>query len=283
MSLNRINNVTAEKIFKEIGTKGSAPLLVLANDGNAYYCKTTTYGVPSIELINEVIVNKICTCWGLKVPEVALVKISQETINHYLADGGQPLSKRYDRTNFSEAFFFGSQKYSPATELESYFEGVAGKVELRKFNRPLDLIKIGVLDLWIGNRDRKTENPNILLTTADGEKFDIQPIDHTAAFCNCTNYQQINPTFLFLEGKFRILTSPIIRSIAKFVPPTELAGLQLEIREAIRTTIESFDDIFECIPPQWGFSKKAKAHLKEVLSNKARNDEIEKSYMNYLK
>jgi hypothetical protein len=77
-------------------------------------------------------------------------------------------------------------------------------------------VKIGIFDFWIGNKDRKPENPNILIGT-DGNKFDFHPIDHTAAFAFLEDYKQVRDVLLAIEPKNNILSAPIIGSLTKFV------------------------------------------------------------------
>jgi hypothetical protein len=279
MAIIPIRNVTAEKIFKEVNTQGSAPLLVMADDGNIYYCKTTLAKPPYIELINEVLVANFAKCFGLKVPELALVKISKATVDLFVQENGS-LSRRYSKTDFDNELFFGSEKDATATELEVYIQQISGKAEFKNFQNPTDLIKIGVLDLWVGNKDRKPENPNIIITSNNG-KLNFEPIDHTAAFSLCTNYQQVNTTFLFMEERFRILNMPLIKSIASFA--TNLKELKEQITTGIQLTLTNLDDIFDMVPKDWGFSKKAKSHLKDFFSDATRNKSIVESYINYLR
>jgi hypothetical protein len=279
MPFTPIRHVQAEKIFKEINTLGSGPLLVMGNDGNTYFCKTTL-GQPCVELINEILVANFARCFGLKVPELALVKISRQIADLFVNEIG-PFSPRYTKTDFDNSIFFGSERNGTATELEQYIQRICGKIEFRSFENPTDLIKIGVIDLWVGNKDRKRENPNILITANEKGKLNFEPIDHTAAFSFCTNHKEVTPPLLFLEEKFRILNTPLIKSIASFARD-KLDSLAEEITQGINNTLENLDWIFDQVPKDWGFSKKAKIHLKAILSDKERNEQIAKSYISYL-
>lgn len=253
--------------------------MVLGDDRNLWYAKTCKTETPRVELINEIICAYFAQCWSLKIPEFNLIQIEDDVVTAYTTENG-PLSNRYAKVVFP-SLFFCSKSISPATELEIYFNGLKGKGDFKNFNNPTDLIKIGVFDIWIGNKDRKMENPNVLIGS-ENNRFDFCPIDHSAAFGYCTDYRQVNNTFMFLEERSRILRIPIVKSISPVVSKNKLTDLKNEILSDMAVSIENLDFIFDQIPASWGFSKKAKAHLKDFLSDDKRNGVVAESYINYL-
>lgn len=279
MALEQLKIISAEKIIREIQTVGSGPLLVLGNDKKLYYAKTTSTIVPRIELINEVLCGYLAQCWGLQIPPFCLIEIPTSVVTNYVGENGA-LSKRYDKVVFEGNAFFGSLSIQ-AFELEQYFHGLKDKSDYKLFQNPLDLVKIGVFDIWIGNKDRKPDNPNVLL--GGEEKFIFCPIDHTAAFAHCTSYQQVTDIFLYLEDRFRLLNAPLVKSIAKFEPPQRILQLKEEIDDGIEVSLENLDFIFDQIPSAWGFSKKAQQHLKDFLNLNARNAKMKDVFDSYLK
>jgi hypothetical protein len=281
MVLEPIKHVQAELISREVGTQGSSPLLVLADDGKTYFAKTTTTNVPCIEIINELFCAYMAKCWGLKVPDFALVHIDNIVVENYEKENGK-LSNRYKPDSFLNKEFFGSEQKVPAIELEKYIGKLNRKSELKQYNSPLDLIKIGVFDLWIGNKDRKPDNLNILVGGSN-EKFDFHPIDHAASFAYCQDYKQVTDIFLFMEDRYLILSIPLVRSITNFASNASVKNLKNEILNGMDFTLQSLDFIFEQVPTSWGFSKRAKLHLKNFLSDKVRNERIASRYLSYLK
>jgi hypothetical protein len=147
------------------------------------------------------------------------------------------------------------------------------------FHDPADLIKIGTFDQWIGNRDRKPENPNILLIQRRG-KLHFAAIDHTAAFAHIANYQDVRDIMLRMDRKFSILACKLSKDILQFLPAKSIDTIKDEIREGIDNVNGNFDELVGLIPSDWGLSKKAKAHLKEFFSNKERNARIIESFVN---
>lgn len=275
MELQAIRQIEVQKIITEKTTIGSSPLQVFADDMNYYYAKTTTPKVPRAELINELICAYFAQCWDLKVPNFALSTFSDTVIDNYISEKGN-LSNRYKSTSFGNNLFFASQIIESVTELEKYI--LPKQQGLKVFNKPQDLIKIGVFDYWIGNKDRQPSNPNILIGEF-GKKFEFCPIDHAAAFGYVTDYHQVRDILLSIEPKNNILSSQIARYIINFVDADTYAGLKKEIISCIDVVLQNIDFIFEQVPSSWGFSKKQKNHLKQFLSDNERNERIVNSYL----
>ncbi len=278
--LKPIKHIIVDEIIDEVTTKGSGPLRVLGVDGNIYYAKSTDYNT-NHELINEIICSYLTEIWGLKTPEIVLLKFSSNIIKKYL-DSGKVFSSRYKVEKF-ENLFFGSQAIQNQTEIEVYFRSIPSKKEFKLFGSPLDIIKISVFDMWIGNKDRKPENPNILLSVDDNLMFNFVPIDHAAAFGYVSNYNNLRTIELFLEEKYRIINVAFKNSIVKFANNSDIVALEHEILEHIENCLLNLDFIFDQIPSNWGLSKKSKKRIKEVLSDKTRNIETSKSYIPYMK
>ena len=138
---------------------------------------------------------------------------------------------------------------------------------MQLFHAPTDLLKIGAFDLWVGNFDRKPDNPNILLSSRDNERFDFCPIDHTATFAYLTNYQGVREAIFIRDSKKCILSHRFVQAIAKFTPPQQISDLRNDILNGMTIALENMDFIFSQVPPAWGLTRKAKEHLKSVLGN----------------
>jgi len=274
-----IKKISAVKIISETGTEGNSPLVIYCDDLEVYYAKTTTPTIPRVELINEIICYYFLKLWNLPVPDIALIKIDKVVVEAFTKESGN-LSNRYNPSSFDD-FFVGFKEVSPATELEKYIETLSSKHEWNNFNNPIDLIKIGLFDIWVCNKDRKPENPNILIGS-NSTGFDFVPIDNAASFGYCSNYNSLNTTFLHLEEKYFILNLSLVHSITKFVPDLDLQSLKKDILASISLCIENMDEIFAQVPSNFGFSKKAQSKLKEILSNEKRNIVTSERYFPYI-
>lgn len=279
MPFEPLITITAIKILKEIGTIGSSPLLVIDKDGNQYYAKTTTFNLPKAELINEVFCAYALQCWDLKVPPVCLIQIPYQLVEQYNRENAVPISNRYKLQYFGETLFFGSQNLGNAVELQDFLPGIT-KSQFKNLYLPQDLIKIGVFDLWVGNKDRRPENPNFLMVFEDG-KIRFCAIDHTAAFAHISDYQQVRDIMLGMKRNDGILATKLAKSIGELLPSKITKNLRDDILTGMENVRIEFDTIVELIPKQWGFSKKAKAHLKAFFNNMERNKRIANSFIDY--
>ncbi|MCX2453137.1 hypothetical protein OQX61_17810 [Pedobacter sp. PLR] len=277
--LQPIKTIEISKIIKETTTKGSAPLLTYGIDDNTYFVKTTAQKNPSAEIINELLCAYFAQCWSLHVPEFCLATISKETVDNYVQDMGK-LSGFYS-PDFYENTLFGSKQIWSATELDQFIN-ISNKRELKLFSNPVDFLKIGAFDLWVGNKDRRPENPNVLIGNETG-LFDFHPIDHAAAFAYLTNYKEVREVLLHIEPKNCILSTILAKTISSFVTHEDIENLKNDINDCISNTIENLDFIFDQVPDSWGLSKKSKVHLKAFFSDKARNKTIIEHFLSYLK
>ncbi|MEI7526715.1 MAG: HipA family kinase [Mariniphaga sp.] len=279
--MDAVKKLNASQILREYKTKGSSPLLVLIVDGDSYIVKTTIQKQPTVEVINELICAYLAQCWSLSVPDFALIQIGQDIYQKYLEEGGV-LSKLYKLDSFGDRFYFGSKEINNAVEFDQYMGKLSGKRDFKRFSSPLDLIKIGVFDQWVGNIDRRPENPNILLGTQSG-LFDFHPIDHASTFTNQSNYKLVTDAIMRFDDNLSILKVPFVKSLTNFVSSSVLQDLKLEFLECIKKSLDEFDSIFSQVPLDWGLSKKEKVHLKDFFANQVRNERIARSYQYFLR
>lgn len=261
----------------------SVPLKVMCNDGLLYIAKTVFKTHPPFEdLINEIICNYFLKIWELKTVEPCLIKIPQVVYDEFIKSNGN-IDKRYNNFDFDKYIFFGTPFIENSTELETYNTVLKNKPEFKKFDSPLDLIKIGIFDFWIANMDRRGSNPNILLTTNDNDKFVFLPIDHTQAFAYQSNYKGLNISLMESGQQKSLLSTPISKSILKFANNNIITNLDADIIHYIDETITGMDFVFSQVPSSFGLSKAGKLKIKQILSDKDRNIKISKLYLNYLK
>ena len=157
--------------------------------------------------------------------------------------------------------------------------GEVSKIQYQAFENPLDLLLIGCFDHWIGNVDRKPNNPNVLISVDNFGKFHWHPIDHTAAFAH-QEYKNVRDAMVRVDKT--ILQCGFVRSICKYTNKKVLENLHKNIDLCVNNGLEGIDDIFDQIPKSWGFGKK-KLKIKSFLSDKIRNKNIAHTYLQYLK
>jgi hypothetical protein len=279
--IKNINTLSAVKILECYGTN-SMPLQVLCDDNEIYVVKTMFKTHPPFEdLINETLCNYFFQCWDIPVPEPAIIKFDNILIEQHLAEGNT-INKKYRDFKFNNHYFFGTKFLQSTTEIDLYNLSLKDKRDYKKYQNPLDLIKIGVFDKWIANMDRRFDNPNILIDTSI-EKFRFIPIDNTQAFACQNDYKALKLAVMDTVNNKSILNTPITKSICSFADPKKFSNLDKEITANIENTIDLIEPIFENIPSDFGLSKKGKAKIKEILSNKERNKSVSNFYINHLK
>jgi hypothetical protein len=260
----------------------SLPLQVLCDDNEVYVIKTMFKTHPPFEdLVNEILCNYFFQCWDIPVPEPAIIKFDAILIEQYLAEGNA-INKRYTGFKFENHYFFGTKFLQSTTEIDMYNLSLKGKRDYNKYQNPLDLVRIGVFDRWIANTDRRSDNSNILMDTST-EKFRFIPIDNTQAFACQNDYKALKLAVMDTVNNKSILNTPITKSICSFADPKKFSNLDKEITANIEITIDLMETIFENIPSNFGLSKKGKAKIKEILSNKERNKSVSNFYINHLK
>lgn len=239
--LEPILHITAIKVLEEYKTKGSAPLKIVGSDDNLYVTKFTDQKHPYLELINEVICGYLTKCWNFTSPKFAVVTIPENVKQRFA------FSSRYKEDYFKNDFF-GSQIIEPSSDLDKYIKGV-NKNTYREFENGLDLLRIGCFDHWIGNRDRRPENANVLISRNPlSGKFRFVPIDHTAAF-GYFDYKEINDAKLQLNKS--ILECDFIKSICNFEDAERIERLHKEVKRNISYSLKELDYIFKQVPREW--------------------------------
>ena len=158
-------------LLDEIPTEGHSPLLVIANDFNAYYVKNNKGQHPAYFLINEIICHYLLKAWGINTPEIAAVNIDKSIIHKELSN--------FHKLYFYDNICFGSKRINDAQEMNE-LSRINSKTDYNKLIEPLDFIKIALFDIWVENTDRKPTNPNILFGLKN-DKIDAVAIDHAFA------------------------------------------------------------------------------------------------------
>jgi hypothetical protein len=280
--LEKITYKEAVLIIEQLNTN-SVPLKVMCNDGLLYIAKTVFKKHPPFEdLINEIICNYFLKIWEIKTFEPCLIKIPKIVYDEF-NKSNENIDKRYNNFDFDKYIFFATPFIESSTELETYNTVFNNKPEFKKFDSPLDLIKIGIFDFWIANMDRRGSNPNILLTTSDNDKFVFLPIDHTQAFAYHSDYKRLTISLMESGQQKSLLSTPISKSIIKFADNKLITNLEADVIHCINETINGMDFVFSQVPSFFGLSQAGKLKIKYILSDKDRNIKISKLYLNYLK
>ena len=237
---------------------------------------------PFPDLINEVLGKYGLDFFGVQSIPACILKIPQEVFNDFKEEGKE-YDARYDKLDLNEAFFFGSLMRDSTIELERFNFNLKNKFDYKKYNEPLRFIKIGIFDYWLANMDRRFKNPNILINQNESGLFEFLPIDHTQLFANQNSYKNLKPAVMNTPPPGTILDSSISKSILKFTDQEILANFHNEIQAGFGSVLDNIDFIFNQVPSDFGLSKKGKIKIKDILSDKVRNNRISKVYHTFAK
>ena len=156
-----ITHKTAVQIIEQKDTN-SVPFLVLCDDTELYYAKTTFKKHPPLEeIVNEIFCVYSLALMGVKTIAPALITIPQEVFENFKKEN-KDFHAHYNNIAFDDVIFFGSILEESTTEVEVYSTILKNKFDYNKYKNPTDFLKIGAFDYWIGNMDRRGSNPNIL-------------------------------------------------------------------------------------------------------------------------
>lgn len=166
--------------IEEMTTEGHAPVLFHCSDTHNYYCKYRI-GVQQDEincLAFEIIANRLLNYLNIPTPEVALVKISPQTLDRKIIRKNHKMREGMT--------IFGSKSIHPSLVLTD-FAVCKDKHDFNRIANPEDLIKIAIFDLWVENVDRGRPmhpagfNYNLLIAE-ENQKEKIFAMDHAFIF-----------------------------------------------------------------------------------------------------
>ncbi|EHO08946.1 hypothetical protein HMPREF9714_02115 [Myroides odoratimimus CCUG 12901] len=256
----------------EILETNSIPIKILGTDADIYYAKTIFKIHPPLEdIINELIGNEVYKIWGIKVPEIKIIKIENRLLQEYLITNN--MISKYSQFDIEELFVIGSKEINSQTELDYHNLVLSNKNDFNQYLDPYKFLDIAFCDVWLANRDRRINNPNLLLVEDQG-KIDFVAIDHTQLFGNQTNYKGLKINVMDVSLVNMLIASKFTKKICNFAENEVLSKFNSRIIEKINTTLVVLPEVLDSLPSKVGLSKAGKLKIIEILSNQERNTRI---------
>jgi len=254
-------------IIKEIPTTGHQPLLVLADNYEQYFVKSSKGQHPTFELISEILCSYLLQLWKIPTPEIAIVNVGQKLLaNNTLSS--------YHKKYYFELPCFASKLIRSAIDSNVLFDKPQ-KLVYEQLHTPNTLLKIGLFDIWIENDDRKPSNHNLLLTPFQN-KYRPLAIDHAYTF-NTLAYVHLNPDFgvsaTFNES---ILYTDLALHIYSRIKDKNLWASKMEkyFYDCLKKCEGFFDQITTKIPEEYGFVGVYETKIQDFLFDKRRNQAV---------
>lgn len=264
----------------EILQTNSTPIKVLCDDGAIYYVKTCFLKQPPlVDIINEFIGNYIYRTWDIIVPEMCLIKIDNGLILDYLKNNNiTSIYSRFDQN----LFFIGSKEINGQYyEVDKYLLENYSKNDLKKFKDPSTIIDISTCDIWLGNKDRRLNNPNLLMKDV-GSQIDVIAFDHTQLFGNQESYKSLSLAIMDMDKSNMLISSALCKNVCRFVSKEVFDNLNLKYLSCIEKSLDGISNLFVDLPSEIGLSKKGKERIINLLGNASRNEKITSIYKSLL-
>jgi hypothetical protein len=257
---------TVLSILQEIDTDGHSPLLVIADDFKKYLIKSTRDHRPSYYIINEFLCCYLLQIWKIPTPEFVSIKLDPVLLS-------SGTYSEFHKPHFYNNITFGSRWLEEGLEMAEYIR-VHNKVGLRKFKNPLDIIKIGLFDIWVENTDRKPTNNNILFSASENHLI-INAIDHAFTF-DSVKYSDLNVNYInntFNENILETSLAKDIISLKQKEPDKEvwIDDFKENFYLCINNCQQNFETVVRYIPAELGFDRDLSQFIRDFLFNDKRN------------
>jgi len=273
-----IPTVTTVSFKEEFSDTNSAPLKFICSDKeglNIYYLKYILQPEHFDYLVYEIVCSQLANHFSIKTPEIAFANV--------LGDSFNPSALENNRTYLQPGVIcFASKQIEnaePVDKTERFIPRT--KTEFKQYETPIDLIRIGIFDVHIDNRDRWEDNYNLLLQR--GEKSKLFAIDHIAVFggpiMRGKFHQQMEP---FVHQK--LLKTQFVEYIVRYLSFEEIED---EVERYFYFCKYGLEDVithtFQQLPASWDYSDSLEHRIRSFLTDENRNQQACEIILDYFR
>lgn len=262
----------AIKIVKEIPTTGHNPLLILTEDFEQYYTKSSKGEYPTFELISEFLCHYFLRLWEIPTPDIAVVQVNTRVLqNHRLSKNHKP--------NHFRLPCFGSKLVENVVDANLFFD-LQKKRLFQQIFEPQSILKLGLFDIWIENDDRKPTNFNLLFAPFR-QQYRPLAIDHAYTF-NTLAYQHLNPDYgVSVTYNESILYTELAKNIYDCFEDKALwrKEMQKYFSDCLFQCQRFFKEVAENIPVELGFEQLYRTKVYEFLFSESRNQIVFQEFL----
>lgn len=267
--IESLSVINAISIDREIYTDGHSPLLVIGEDYNQYIVKNSSGRIPAFYLINEFLANGLLQCWNIPTPECANIQVDSSIIRGF--------SNKHRPAYYNDSTF-GSKVIPNILDLNEYTLSNT-KSSYNRLINPLDILRIGLFDLWVANDDRKPTNQNTILSIGSNGKYEITAIDHAFIF-ETLDYQHLNPQLFYPSVNDHIMICDLVNIVKRYtnINDSFVSSERDYFYFCLNTSQESFEKITNNIPNDLGITDSLITFLEQFLFNQDRNNRVFEEY-----
>lgn len=273
-----MKKVYTSTLLSEVPTDGHSPLKFLCDDGNIYFCKYRIKA-KAIELdclLYEVVASRLLSSLKIPTPAIAIVEIAEGSYNiHQIKANRNFIAPKVQ--------YFGSKEVE-GSDLVTELDKLNTLDDFNAFLNPLDLVRIAVFDLWIGNNDRGkgnaeytpgiSNNYNLLKSDVNGW-IKIVAFDHGFAFEGEKGFRVFNEHFpITTHGK--LFGTQVYLDFLQYLEPTEVKKTIDEFHSLLVNleVVSIVEACFEEIPKDWIGNEGVKDRMIAYLTHEKRLEEI---------
>jgi len=266
-----LQHVNTELLLEEINTDGHAPLKFFCSSNDIYYCKyLNSYSRLEFNcLAYEVIANYLLNRLQIPTPEIALINISEGTLDKAKIKSNRRL-KEGDTC-------FGSKEVKFAQEFQAIQDFT--KVDFNRLLNPEDIIKIAIFDLWVDNTDRGRYfddgiNYNLLIEPA-GSRQKIVAFDNAFIFGGIQNIGTFNSQTV-INTTNKLVETSFYKNIVKHIDINNFNQIVNNFIPLLTQNSEQdINGIIIQLPSEWELTPNLSTRIDNYLSNQAHIDRIE--------
>ncbi|WP_338792013.1 HipA family kinase [Bernardetia sp. MNP-M8] len=270
-----MNKVEVIFIEKEFSTSGHSPFLATCNDAKKYVVKHDRG--KELCIINEFLACFLLEHFNLPFSNYALVNVDDLVIQN-----SSIISPKNKKLSYYKSLCFGSEFLKNAVDINNFGLDY-GKSFFDKLDNPLDILRIALFDIWVGNDDRKPTNYNMLLVE-NSKKYKAVPIDHSFIF-ETLSHSFLNPDFFegkindhLLEANFGYLVKKQFEINERFIESEENYFLV-----SLAACQKHFSNFASKLQNQFHFSDKDITKISLFLFDETRNRKVFEEYKFHLK
>jgi hypothetical protein len=149
------------------------------------------------------------------------------------------------------------------------------KSVFNKLYNPIDILRIGLFDLWVANDDRKPTNQNLMLSIDDGGKYTITAIDHAFIF-ETLGYQHLNPKHFSPSVNDHIILSNLAKIVKRYtnIDASFVKSEKEYFYFCLEESLKNFEKIINNIPIDLGLNNDLTNFLSQFLFDQERNEKV---------
>lgn len=275
--ITQIHVTRAIAILKEDTQSSLLPLCCLAEDGEFYNTKTAKSRSGSDHHITaEFLCHKLLGYWKIESP-----KIAEVYINPLLISQDKSLSE-YQRSGWTnDSMCFGSRIIAGSIDMNALMDDTHYWT-IKSLEDPIQLLKIGLFDLWVINAFRTKLNPSISFTTGKSGRLKPIPKDYAHAFGDKDLRYII--TTRSLSAKNTILDTLMARKIYRFSMNGDINKKMKDyFEESVLQCLDHFDEIIKSLPFSYKLSPKSEEKLRSFLFDRKRNQSLFEDFLDHFK